>query len=609
MIAPTIAISAANSLLNFFKESLSALVKDAKNETVQLFLGGLEDYIENYYNKYATTKTFIYRDEKVNFYDVFFPVTIRSKDEKFSSFEQMDKLFNERRFITIIGSAGSGKSMLLKHIFLATTDQRFKIPIVVELRNLNGFDGTLTDYIGKILTKSKIAASEKIMERMLKSGNFIFLFDGYDEIFSSHKEKITFDLEEFVDYYSSNIFVITSRPGSNSESLQRFDNFYVQPLKKKQIGEFINLQFKNHENKEHIGKIMTVIDKPENHDYKDYLANPLLLSMFIFAFNNYPELPKRKSKFYWNVFDTLCTKHDTFTKKGFWLHERKSKLQNDDFEKVLKWFSYISIFSGNYTFDIHFLKSTLTDICKKLNLSVVIEDLIYDLNVSICILILDGTDYTFPHKSLQEYFTACLIKDLKEEQKRKIYEEKFAQLKYYSTGGHSNLYNLCYELDKQSFLGYFILPNTKNTLDAVDSSSHEATIKSLAKVFDLSFGASRKDNILSIVSYSCALLLIDSYATFVSKEQLDLDFEVLNDSAELIKSELEKNIAINNDQSIKRQNFMIYEEWNNNVWTYVKQTGIDESFLKIYNSMKENYEVFKVEVEETEINTNDLLDI
>ena len=340
------------TLLSIFKDPLMKLSKGFKDEFLHIFDNGLPEYIDNFYDKFSKTKTFIYREEKVDFYDIFFPVNIKNRNENFDTNSDLKKILNKYNFITLIGSAGSGKSMLMKHIFLSTVNQSYRIPIIIELRNLTDYQGKIYDYVTGILTKNELANSGKLVHRILKEGNFIFLLDGYDEIYSSAKDRITLDIEEFVDTYNKNKFVVTSRPGSNAESLQRFDNFYVQSLNNKQIESFIKLQFNNYEDLESVDTILSIVKKPENKDYKEYLSNPLLLSMFIFTFNTYPELPKYKSKFYSNVFDTLCTKHDAFTKKGFWLHERKSGLKNDDFENILKWFSYVTIFKGKYSFEM-----------------------------------------------------------------------------------------------------------------------------------------------------------------------------------------------------------------------------------------------------------------
>lgn len=596
-------------LLNTFKEPLFKITKGLKEEFLHIFNNGLSNYIDNFYDKYSKTKTFIYRDEKVNFYDIFYPVTLTNRTEKINGITDLATLFTNRNFITIIGSAGSGKSMLMKHIFLSTVNQSYRIPIVIELRNLNDFNGNITDYINKILSINKLANTDTITERILSDGNFLFLFDGYDEIYSHSKDKITRELEEFVDAYNKNIFVLTSRPGSNAESLQRFDNFYVQPLNKKQINEFVTLQFKNHENKESLNRVTSVINRHDNKDYKDYLANPLLLSMFIFTFNTYPELPKYKNKFYWNVFDTLCTKHDSFTKKGFWLHERKSKLLNDDFENILKWFSYITIFRGKYNFDYEFLKSTLFDIKTKLNIDSNVDDIIYDLTVSISILIQDGTDYTFPHKSLQEYFSANLIKTLTEEQKQKIYVEKFSELHEYTTGGNLNLYKLCYELDKAFFSKYFLIPNIKTFLSKIDISNNENLIKSFSRAFDLELmiGKNQQGNFY-IGGYSHNNLYADSFLAFLNIRDLlpNLNSTKFNKSVTLIAGLIDKKLN-NSDSNSGFLDLKI--EWSNDISKFVIQSGIVKNFKGIHEDLEKNLNIIELEMKKETINTKELLEI
>lgn len=589
------------TFLNIFKEPLFNVSKDLKDEFLHVFDNGLPEYIDNFYDKYSKTKTFIYRDEKVNFYDIYFPVTLKSNSETFDSITDLNKLFCKRNFITIIGSAGSGKSMLMKHIFLSTINQSYKIPIVIELRNLTDYEGNIHDYVVKILTRNQLGKNPKIVDRILKEGNFIFLFDGYDEIYSSAKNRITNDIEEFVDSYSKNIFVVTSRPGSNAESLQRFDNFYTQPLDSVKMEEFIKQQFKFHENQESVDRIISVIKKPENRDYKDYLANPLLLSMFIFTFNAYPELPKHKNKFYWNVFDTLCTKHDSFTKKGFWLHERKSNLLNDDLENILKWFSYLTIFRGKYNFDQTFLKNSLADIISKLNLSCNSEDLIYDLTVSISIIIQDGTEYTFPHKSLQEYFTASLIRGLNDSQKQKIYNEKFNQLEDYSTGGKINFYKLCHEMDKVYFSKFFLIPRTELFLKRIDASSEREIVKSYFKVFSPLFLIDRE---YSISAYTQDFYVEDSFLAFYNIQDFLPSFEVLNDNVNVFLPYIK--IQENKTQmTLKTSKLIAKPEFEK----FISNSGIDKKVIEMHQILIKNFEILKNEVQKENEDTEQLLDI
>lgn len=598
-------------LITTFKDSFISAGSEIKKEFLQVFFNGLSTYIDNYYDKFSTTKTFIYRDEKIKFYDIFYPVALKTNKSKKTIAEIADlkKFFFEKKYITIIGTAGSGKSMLMKHIFLSTVNQFYSIPILVELRNLNNFDGTLVDYISNIISKNKLSRSEKITERILTEGSFIFLFDGYDEIFSDNKNKITKEIEDFVDLYNKNSYIITSRPGANAESLQRFENLYVQPLNKKQINEFINVQFSISDDKESIGKIISVIEKKENKDYAEYLSSPLLLSMFIFTFSNYPEIPKTKSKFYWNVFDTLCTKHDTFTKKGLWLHERKSKLSSDEFENLLRWFSYVSLFNGHYNFSEEYLVDNIKLIKDKLNLKSLVSDIIYDLSVSLSILIQDGTDYTFPHKSLQEYFTASLIKSLNVEQKQTIYKSKFITLEDNSSGGNQNFFKLCYEIDKQNFSKFFLVDNVKEFLSKVDITSEMTITKSICKAFELKLDFylmnDEQEFLLKGMSYNA--FAIDSFLIFFTSDTLLPKFGNPNKATTHIFDYL---ISIS-DKAEDYTTALIHldKSWNKSIEIYIEESGILQDFNKIYHQILENLEKLERELQTESVNTQELLDI
>ncbi|MBK8966890.1 MAG: hypothetical protein IPM36_09460 [Lewinellaceae bacterium] len=86
----------------------------------------------------------------------------------------------------------------------------------------------------------------------------------------------------------------------------------------------------------------------------------------------------------------------------------------------------MTYFNGEYFFEYENLKGRLQLACKsvKQEYSFTIEDLVDDLVVSIPIIIKDGMEYKFPHRSLQEYFAASFISSLDIESKAKVYQEK-----------------------------------------------------------------------------------------------------------------------------------------------------------------------------------------
>jgi len=434
---------------------LKDMFKGVKEEFIDWFQLGISEYIEDRNKKFYATNTFISRNEKVNFYDVYFPLNLKNSKKNVSSDNILDEIFSKTNCGAILGVAGSGKTMLMKHAFLQSYNKLYSIPIFIELRDLNTLGISLLDYIYTIILKNKIKPSSKIVERALEKGGFIFFFDGFDEINLDLKEKLVLEIEHLVDHFNKNKFLLSSRPGANAEALPRFQCFIVQPLTNIQIINFIQKQLFNSNDEDLISKLTASINV-KNKDYIEYLTNPLLLSMYILTYRSYPELPKSKNKFYWNVFDTLCTKHDSISKKGAYIHQKKSKLQNENFETILCWFCYISVLESRFNFDEQYLSEKLKYIKQAHNFDCDIKDLIYDLTVSISILIVDGLEYKFPHRTIQDYFMVLFIKDQNDQAKELIYTEKFQVI--HPTPSNKNIFDLCNELDKEAYLKYYILP-------------------------------------------------------------------------------------------------------------------------------------------------------
>ncbi len=607
-------ISGTFKLASFFRKPLNDIFNDIRSEYLQYFENGLTEYTTQFLDKFSKTKTFLHRDERFQFYDIFFPVDIKdlSTRKNFNSID-VKMFFKDTNYITIIGNAGSGKSMLMKHLFLSSIKTCSRIPIFIELRYLNDFKGDISDYIHAILLKNKIARNEKIIERILKEDYFIFLLDGYDEIYSNRKDDITKEIEDFIDQYSNNHFVITSRPGANAESLERNRNYNVSRLNSKQIKEFIELQLKFVENKEDsIKKVLDVINKNDNKEFKEYLSSPLLLSMFLFTFSSYPELPKKKSKFYWNVYDTLSSKHDSLTKKGFWQHERKSKLQSDEIEKVLEWFSYISLFKGQYSFDNNYIYNTLNQIKTSLKLSCDVNDLIYDLTVSIAILVKDGLEYKFPHKSLQEYFTASLISKLPPDKKENLYNTKMNQLKRFTLGGNQSLFNLCFEMDKVCFSKFFILKNSDELIKPLKDLQGKAFLCTYFKIFGIKLYFTKdkeSDTNIRNTGFSYLSYPEDNVLNFFKLSNNML----IRPSRKISFVEIEQFLTKKQIDSTRIEYSLSFTKDYNSISDKLYEVLVKNDFLKLAeNTFKELVEKktsLSIEIEHEIDITNDLLDI
>lgn len=425
------------------------------NDRIGAVLGdGLRNYYNSQYEKYFYTKNFLFRSEKKRFYDVYFPVKAEYErlETDLSDFEDVTSEYSK---IMLLGTAGSGKSSLIRHIFLqALTTRINKIPILVELRNLNEFNGSFEEFLYETAVGSKIKPSNSIFSETLDKGKVLFLFDGYDEVYSVRKPKLHYEIERFIDAHNGNDFIITSRPGAGVDLLPRFHNFNVLPLKRNEISEFI---IKMVDDADRQKRMLDVINDPNSQAFDEYLKSPLLLSMFILAFESHPEVPSTESSFYYNVFDTLYSRHDAWT-KGSYTRERISRLNRSQFETILQSLCFHTFRQGLIDFTTDSLLLNLTIIQKKVNFIYEAEMVIKDLTSSICILIEEGFTIKFPHRSLQEYFAAVFIRMLPTNSKTAVYENLETVFPLAFQDQSHKFLSLCLELDRIMFLKYFILP-------------------------------------------------------------------------------------------------------------------------------------------------------
>ena len=147
---------------------------------------------------------------------------------------------------------------------------------------------------------------------------------------------------------------------------------------------------------------------------------------------------------------------------------------------VLKLFSFVSFFEEKFVFSSVYLNGKLNFVKEKKHITFDVEKLISDLQTAICILNKEGTEYLFPHRSLQEYFAALYITSLNESNKEQIYSQLLASILNKSTEyqHRENFYNILSELDTKHVIRYIIIPfltEFKNIKFSSDTSYQELT--------------------------------------------------------------------------------------------------------------------------------------
>ncbi len=409
------------------------------------------NYLKNSYEKYSKIKTILYRTEPKYIYNFFECPTIKVGYNIIDG-NDINNILSISNFLIIQGTGGIGKSMFLKHLFLNELSKKDFIPIFIELKDLNDIkdDYDIKDFIFEKLDALGSTIKKNHLEYALKSGCFLFLLDGYDEIITEKRDEFFKKFDGFCDKYSDNYFIVTSRPYSEFVEFQRFTILSICELSKEQAVSLISKIDFDYDIK---SRFINSLEENLYERHTSFASNPLLLNIMLLTFDNYAEIPEKLHLFYSNAFETLYSKHDA-TKSGY-KRELKSTLSYDSFKKVFSYFCFMTYYQGKIEFSYEDLYNTL----KKISISGIsfdVRDYIYDLVSSICVLYKEGLNYKFAHRSFQEYFTSIFLKELSDKNMTQMGLTLIKKDTYRAT--HDSVFPMLFDMTEERVEQNILLP-------------------------------------------------------------------------------------------------------------------------------------------------------
>ena len=334
------------------------------------------------------------------------------------------------KYIVILGDPGSGKSTLLQFLALNWAESpldnviSLPIPLLIELRtymrrredkDYNNFIEFFHQCSGAIHYLNQLELDKK-----LKAGNALVMFDGLDEVFDPGKrEDVITDIYHFTNTYPHVQVIVTSRIiGYKPQRLldAGFHHFILQDLEPEQIQDFI---YRWHE--------LTFIDTADKVRKRERLqigidtsqsiaelaGNPLLLTMMAIL-NRNQELPRDRAELYNQASRVLL--HQWDVERALQEDKRLDPkiIDYKDKQAMLRQVAYHMQtgdkgLAGNLI-SVGDLEKILTDYLKSLEISQareVARVMINQLRTRNFILCFLGADYyAFVHRAFLEYFCA-----------------------------------------------------------------------------------------------------------------------------------------------------------------------------------------------------------
>lgn len=340
-----------------------------------------------------------------------------------------------------------GKTTLLKYLFLNCVKQVAGIPIYIELRKLSK-DKSVLDFIHEQLADlSELEGAHRshLVHKLLNSGEFVLFFDGYDEIPEDQRAAVTADLQYFLQKAQRNKYVMASRDEIGLTAFPQFQRFKIRPLQKDEAYTLL----RKYADGNLAATLISKLEQPENTAIHEFLSNPLLTSLLYKSFEYKQIIPLKKHHFYRQVFDALYETHDLTKEGGEYQRIKKSGMDIDQFEQILRSLGFLSYRKDKIEFTkdellgfIHKAKELSSD--NKATPS----NILHDLTHAVPLMVEEGNYIRWTHKSIQEYFAAQYIfRNTNGKQKELLlhflHSEDFSR--------HMNLLILCADIDKTSF--------------------------------------------------------------------------------------------------------------------------------------------------------------
>ena len=451
----------ASKFMNaIFDEYLSPLISKIANKLkityneVKIDLEiPFQAYLTNSYEKYSKIKTIIYGIEPKKLYD-FFEIPFLKKGSDIIKPTTTKILTDLSKFLIIEGSGGIGKSTLMKHLFLSELKLKDYIPIFTELKDFNE-EGhlDLEKLLLKKLNQFHNTFQEEYLDYALQSGCFLFLLDGYDELYSENQKEFFKKLNDFCDKYPENHYILSSRPYSESEFIefQRFTVLKAVPFNKEQaISLIIKIEYPDEELK---NKFIRDLESGLYDRHESFASNPLLLNIMLSTYNDYAEIPQKLHLFYYQAFDTMFSKHDA-TKS----YRRKmlSDLSSDTFKECFAIFCFLTYQKAKTEFTFPEIEEIFKKFPPRIKNVLNIGDFIDDLGNALCVLYREGNRYKFTHRSFQEYFVAYFL-NIQTDSKMRDYSFLLIESGKFSTSADS-VFPMLEDMSTQRFNNNILIP-------------------------------------------------------------------------------------------------------------------------------------------------------
>lgn len=453
--------------------------------------------------KYRQIKTIIYRHIPKDLYSFYECVGVKYGNTVVDT-SKVENLLKVGNRIIITGTGGIGKSTLLRHLFLNTSDDSSYIPVLIELRSFNSYENkdiSLYEAMYSTLKNNGFELSDEWFDYSLREGAYVVLFDGFDEVNKDKIEIITNEVKKIAESYGKNHYIVSSRPMAGFIGWNDFCEVETMELTKTQAISLI----KKIEFDESVKEFFCEqLERKLYDQYRSFASNPLLLNIMLLTFQKHASIPDRLNDFYEEAFVTLFNAHDAT--KDAYVRDIRSGLSCEDFKYIFSYICFKTYFAGEFEFTDSKLMEYILKAQEKLNrkdfTAAAFQE---DLTLSVCMLVKEGLTYRFSHRSFQEYFAAYYTCKLTDDIQVKLLQ---GWIKESATIVSDKYFSMLFDLQRDKVNKIVLIPILKLVIEKYNELGF--SFEFLSQLFS-SIKIWPRYVMLDSISYPISLVIKDDY--------------------------------------------------------------------------------------------------
>lgn len=386
-------------------------------------------------------KTIYKGDDSIDLHEFYVPTRIEDINISINFVTDIS-----RQSIVLQGTVGQGKSIFMRYLTSQEAKQGERIPLFYELRRLDNNE-TLTSALSKQINNWITEFKESDFDRVAKTGKLALFLDGFDEVPHDKVKNLLNEIEGWCERYPKMQLIISSRPEADIQLSNYLKVFKLSEYRFYEQSLLIDKLVEKSESK----VLLKQAIKDSNNEIQELLQTPLMVTLFVMNYRGSLEIPTNQHDFYKNLFTILISRHDK-TKPGF-KREANSSLNEVQLQEIFEEFCFVTFSTDILIFDDSKAIEVIKECLENQNMDDNPRMVLKDLSKNVCLILKDGLDYTFIHKSIQEFYYASFVYN-QPEMKIEFYKD----CDYEFADGKRNILSFLESMDTYYFYKYFALP-------------------------------------------------------------------------------------------------------------------------------------------------------